>query len=190
MTIKFKEQLKGKRILLRQTKPTLDTARRMFEQVEINRKHLAPWLPWEKFTKKVEDSMKYLFDKEKETNEGKKIEYGIYVEGEYVGNISMFDINQTKKSGEIGYWISKEFAGKGYVTEAVKVLEAYFFRTIKLNRIQIKCDEKNTASKRVAEKAGYVFEGKRRQDSYCEYYKDFRNTLVFSKLKSEFKKQK
>jgi len=29
-----------------------------------------------------------------------------------------------------------------------------------------------------------------REDSYSEYFKDFRNTLVFSKLKSDFKKEK
>jgi RimJ/RimL family protein N-acetyltransferase len=75
------------------------------------------------------------------------------------------------------------------MTEAVKIVEKEFF-TNGLNRIQIKCDERNIASSGVAKKCGYVFEGKFREDSYSEYFKDFRNTLVFSKLKSDFKKEK
>ena len=63
MAIKFKDTLRGKRIVLKRTKPDLSTAKIMFSTIEINRKHLRPWLPWERLTLKREDSMKYLFDK-------------------------------------------------------------------------------------------------------------------------------
>jgi RimJ/RimL family protein N-acetyltransferase len=189
MIEKIKNKLVGKRIVLKITKPDLATANAIFEVICENRKHLRPWLPWEKETKKVEDSMKYLFDKEDMFKAGKKVEYGIYVNNVYAGNIGIFDINNTKKSAEIGYWLSTKFARNGYVSEAVKLLEKEFF-TNGLNRIQIKCDERNLASSGVAQKCGYVLEGKLREDSYSEHFKDFRNTLVFSKLKSEFDKEK
>lgn len=60
---------------------------------------------------------------------------------------------------------------------------------MKLNRIQIKCDEKNEASFGVAKKCDYIYEGKYREESFSEYYNNFRNTLVFSKLKSDYKKK-
>lgn len=190
MIKKFKNKLIGERLVLKRTKPSIPMAETMFKVIEANRQHLRPWLPWEKLTLKTEDSLKYLFDKEEKTKKGEKIEYGIYVNNEYIGNIGIFDINQEKRSAEIGYWLSAKFTGRGYMTEAVKIIEKEFFNHFNLNRIQIKCDERNKASVGVAEKSGYVFEGKLRSDSFSEYFGDFRNTLIFSKLKSDFIKEK
>jgi ribosomal-protein-serine acetyltransferase len=187
MVKKIKNKLIGKRIVLKITKPDIAMANGIFKVINENRKHLRPWFPWEKATKRAEDSLKYLFDKEKQVKAGEKIEYGIYVGNEYIGNIGIFNIDKKKRSAEIGYWLSVKFVRNGYVTEAVKIIEKEFFAN-GLNRIQIKCDERNTASAGVAKKCEYVFEGKFREDSYSEYFKDFRNTLVFSKLRSDFKK--
>jgi ribosomal-protein-serine acetyltransferase len=184
---KFKDTLKGKRIILKRTIPTIDLAKTIFSVVDANRSHLAPWFPWEEFTLKEEDSMKYLLDKEEETEKGKKVEYGIYVNNEYVGNIGVFDISEKNKSVEIGYWLSSNFTRKGYMTEAVKIVEKEFFKHFKVNRIQIKCDDDNEASIGVAKKCNYVFEGKLRKDDYSKRFRKFRNTVIFSKLKSEFK---
>jgi len=186
MAIKFKNQLKGKRLILKRTKPTLRMAKSMFKVIDKNRKHLEPWLSWPKLTLKIEDIFKYLFDKEKETEKGKKVEYGLFINNEYIGNISIFDINEKNKSAEIGYWLSSFHAKKGYMTEAVKILEKEAFEKLKLNRIQIRCDEKNKASSGVAKKCGYNYEGKFREDVFNDHFNGFRNTLVFSKLRSEY----
>jgi RimJ/RimL family protein N-acetyltransferase len=186
MVFKFKNQLKGKRLILKRTKPTLNMAKTIFKVIDKNRKHLDPWFPWPKLTLKVEDSLKYLFDKEEKTKKGKKVEYGIFINKEYIGNISIFDINEEKKSCEIGYWLSSSHIRNGYMTEAVKILEKQVFEKLKLNRIQIKCDERNEASFGVAKKCDYKYEGKLREVSFSEYFNDFRNMLIFSKLKSEY----
>ncbi|MBI4151860.1 GNAT family N-acetyltransferase [Candidatus Woesearchaeota archaeon] len=187
MAQKFKEKLIGERIILRKTKPTIEMARLIFHTIDANREHLRPWLPWEKLTKQVEDTLKYLFDKEKETEKGTKVEYGIYVNAEYLGNIGIFNIDLQNKTAEIGYWLSLKSTGKGYITEAIGLIEKEFFQNRGLNRIQIKCDERNTASVHVAQRCGYVLEGKHREDSYSDHFKDFRTTLIFSKLRSEYR---
>lgn len=130
--------------------------------------------------------MKYLFDKEEKVVQWDKIEYGIYLEDKYLGNIGIFDINMTNKSAEIWYRLDKDFTQKGYMTEAVKILEKEAFENFELNRIQIKCDERNIASAGVAKKCGYMLEWKLRECSFAEYFDDLRNDLYFSKLKSEF----
>ena len=56
--------------------------------------------------------------------------------------------------------------------------------------MQLRCDERNIASRKVAKKCGYTLEGKIREDRYSEYFEDLRNTLVFSKLKSEYSKER
>lgn len=149
---------------------------------------MRPWLKWEKSTLKAEDSLQYLFNEEEKTKKGEKVQYGIYLKNEYIGNIGIFDINKTNKSAEIGYWLSYKFIKNGYMTEALKLIEKELFSSLGLNRIQIKCDEKNIASISVAKKCDYKFEGLLRQDVYSVYFKKFRNTLVFSKLKSDIKK--
>lgn len=190
MPKKFTTKLIGPRLVLKPSKPTIKMATAMFELIDANRKHLRPWFPWEKLTLTIEDSLKYLFDKEGKVKAGEKIEYAIYVDREYIGNISIFNINDKKRSAEIGYWLSAAATRNGYMTEAVKIIEKEFFITHNLNRLAITCDERNIASAGVAKKCAYILEGKFRQDVYSEHFKDFRNTLIFSKLQSEFKKEK
>jgi len=184
--ISFKDQIIGKRLILKRTRPTLKMAELIFNLIDKNRNHLEPWFPWPKFTLRVEDSLKYLFNKEEKIDKGEIIEYGLFIKDEYIGNISMFDISREDSSAEIAYWISSFKTGNGYVTEAIKLLEREAFETIGLNRIQIKCDERNKASLGVAKRCGYKYEGKFRENSFNEYFNDFANTLMFSKLKSEY----
>jgi len=75
------------------------------------------------------------------------------------------------------------------MTEALKILEKEAFEELERNRIQIRCDEKNTASLGVAEKCDYKYEGMRRKDTWIEDQNTFRNTLIYSKLKSEYNKK-
>ncbi|MCK5617643.1 GNAT family N-acetyltransferase [Candidatus Pacearchaeota archaeon] len=185
--MKFKDTLEGERIVLKKSVPTMELATKVFEAVDADREHLQPWFPWVTPTKRVEDSLKYLFSVEDEGKKSKKVEYGIYIDGEYAGNIGFFGIDDKNKSGEIGYWISSRFVRKGYITEAIKTLEREVFENLGLNRIVIKCDERNEASFGVAKKCGYQFEGKLREDSHSEHFGDLRNTMLFSKLKSEYK---
>lgn len=186
MSIIFKDKLNGERISLVRTKPFLIMAQVMFRTIDSERVHLKPWFPWVDLTQKVEDSLIYLINKEIETNNGTKVEYGIYLGEQFMGNISMFDINLDKKSGEIGYWISSKFIRKGYTTEAVKIIESEFFNNLGLNRIQIKCAEINVASSRVAERCDYKFEGLIREERFIKHLDKFVNSKIYSKLKSEW----
>jgi len=185
----LKQILTGERLVLKRNKANLKTAELMFALVNDNRQHLRPWFSWEALILKVEDSLKYLFENETKFKNGKKVEYGIYLNNKYIGNISIFNINQDDKSAEIGYWLSNKFLRQGYMTEALRVVEKELFTNFGLNRIQIRCDEVNKASAGLAHKCSYVFEGVLREDNYSKHFKRFRNTLVFSKLKKELKKR-
>lgn len=154
---KFKSELIGKRIILKRLKPIFAAASTLFKVVDENRQHLNPWFPWVKLETRVEDCFKYLLETDKKLKAGEKADYGIYLEKEYIGNIGIFDINKKNKSAEISYWLSKKFARNGYMTEAVGILEKEAFINSGLNRIQIKCDERNIPSAKTAKKCGYLF---------------------------------
>ena len=61
---------------------------------------------------------------------------------------------------ELSYILYDESSrNKGYVTEAVSLLVKHLFSTKTINRIQILVLSPNLASKQVAEKCGFKFEG-------------------------------
>ena len=81
------------------------------------------------------------------------------------------------RGGHIGYWIDQRYANRGYTTRAVKALTHYGFSELNLHRIEINLRPENGASKRVAEKAGYLFEGLRPR--YLHIDGDWRDHLTF-----------
>jgi ribosomal-protein-serine acetyltransferase len=187
----FKEELYGKRLTLRRTRPTPEMAELIFQVVDANREHLRPFCPWEKNDDCAESCLNYLKEKEIKTEAGERIEYGIFINefDAYVGNIQVFDISEANRSGEFGYWLSKEATGHGYMKEAVLMLEKECFNGLNLHRIQICCDKLNIASKKVIESCNYTFEGALRESMYDAYRDAMRTTLVFAKLRWEYEKQ-
>jgi [ribosomal protein S5]-alanine N-acetyltransferase len=80
--------------------------------------------------------------------------------GQMVGHIEFFP--------PVGYWDAFELsyqlyddahAGRGYTTEAVQLLVDYLFGSKKKHRIQLVIVPDNAASKRIAEKCGFTYEG-------------------------------
>ena len=65
------------------------------------------------------------------------------------------------RGAHIGYWIDRDYANKGYTTQAVQMLTQYAFEELALHRVEINLRPENAASRRVAEKAGYILEGER-----------------------------
>ena len=188
MKTEYVNELSGERLQLRRNTSNQKLAEVMFATVDINREHLRKWFDWTDGTKSVQDSVNYLESVDKEFKEGTKVDYGVYVENNYLGNIGLFDIDTKHKSAEIGYWLAKEATGKGYMTEAMATLEKYFFEEIGLNRIELFCDVDNDSSRRVAEKSGYQLEGRMREYKYNPTMKEMRDMFAFAKLKSDYEK--
>ncbi|MCD6446547.1 MAG: GNAT family N-acetyltransferase [Candidatus Marinimicrobia bacterium] len=184
----FKEELFGERLVLKQTRPTQEMAELIFQAVDANREHLRPFSPWEKNDNSVESCMNYLKTKEAKTEAGERVEYGIFIKDPdtYIGNIQIFNISRENRCGEFGYWLVKDATGHGYMREAVHILEEECFTSLGLHRIQITCDVLNEASTKVIKACGYTYEGTLREDMVDEYRDTMRNTLMFSKLRSEF----
>jgi len=61
--------------------------------------------------------------------------------------------------GEIGYWVSKNYRGRGLATAAVKALSHYGFEDLGLRRLEATAFPHNAASHRVLERAGFTREG-------------------------------
>ncbi len=79
--------------------------------------------------------------------------------GELAGCVSIMDIDSMSNSGELGYWIGKDFWGKGYCTEAAGAIMEYGFENMRLNRIAARHFARNPASGKVMQKLGMKQEG-------------------------------
>ena len=86
---------------------------------------------------------------------------------------------------EIGFTIVPEERGKGYCSEAVKIIVDYLFLSNSLNRIQAVADIRNIPSQRVLEKAGFMKEGLLRKTAFIRG--NWRDLFVYSILREEWK---
>jgi [ribosomal protein S5]-alanine N-acetyltransferase len=71
--------------------------------------------------------------------------------------------------GEIGYWAHPDARGRGVVGEAVGLVVAHAFTPLDAgglgrHRLQIGASRDNTASRHVAERAGFTLVGRFHQD--------------------------
>jgi len=65
-----------------------------------------------------------------------------------------------RQTAELGYWLSQEFWGRGIMTEAVAAFTDFCVENFQLRRIYAEPFANNPASARVLEKAGFVLEGR------------------------------
>lgn len=76
----------------------------------------------------------------------------------FVGSCSLIRIDWNVRRFEISYWIRESASGQGLMAEAVKGITELAFKDLSANRVQIRCDATNTASRKVAERCGYHLE--------------------------------
>ena len=93
---------------------------------------------------------------------GAGITFVVTLDSEVVGQLSISDISGgALRSASIGYWISKEVAGKGVIPVAVALAIDYAFTELRLHRIEICIRPENEASLRVVQKLHMRYEGRR-----------------------------
>ncbi|MHB1969188.1 MAG: GNAT family N-acetyltransferase [Acidimicrobiales bacterium] len=98
--------------------------------------------------------------RERERQIGTGFGFGIFVEGRFVGEISLSSIQRGPlQSAFVGYWIDEAHAGRGLMPESVVVVLQFAFESLRLHRIEINIIPRNAASRRVVEKLGLRFEG-------------------------------
>ena len=116
----------------------------------------------------IEDSREFLSYVLEQYQKGEVAPWGVVYKGKLVGTCGFLDWYLHSSWAEIGYALSSKYWRRGLMTEAVRAVISFGFRTMKLNRIQGRCEVENTASIRVMEKAGMKLEGVLREHEYGE----------------------
>ncbi len=192
MNLKPREKIEGLRIILQKPTVSFVFAEQMFSAIDNNREHILPWLDWAlpTVTKSAEDDFVFAYLADKDWEIGKRFEYSIYETetGKFIGGLGVIKISKDIDGiFEIGYWLCEDACGKGYMQEAVRLIEKELF-DLGAERIIIRNDVENIKSRMVAINSGYQFEGCQRHGKYSVALQKFVDINVFSKIRSDFVK--
>ena len=106
----------------------------------------------------LEDAKKF-YEKTQENydDENKGGVYVLDLNGEFIGVLGLHDVVIGCRL-ELGYWCGRPFWGKGYMSEALKAVSEHLLEN-DFARVHLMTFPWNDASSRVAEKAGFEYEG-------------------------------
>ncbi|MGB7529455.1 GNAT family N-acetyltransferase [Sphingobacterium cellulitidis] len=158
---------------------------RMFNIIDTQREYLGEWLPFVQFTNKIEDSKGFVEMAMNNRKIKKDYVYKICLEDRMIGLIGTKEIDLINKNTELGYWLSRDFQNQGIMTKSVQALIEELYEELKLERIQICCAVGNEKSINIPKRLGFKLEGTKRNGEWIGNLQ-FRDLLVFSKLKSDF----
>lgn len=82
----------------------------------------------------------------------------------HVGDLALTDVDKDNRSAAFRIALNgPEFYGKGYGTEATKLVLEYAFGVVGLHRVSLEVFDYNPRARRAYEKAGFVREGLQRE---------------------------
>ncbi len=162
----------------------LRDARVLFALVEANRDRLRRWLPWPDATHHPDDIRSFIKRVRSQARARTGLSYGLWWREHLVGVASFTWIDRSNGNAAIGYWLAQEAEGHGLMTAAVRALLRHGFRTLQLNRIEIRAGVRNHRSRAIPRRLGFRHEGTLRQvERLGDHFVDH---AVYSLLASEW----
>lgn len=76
-----------------------------------------------------------------------------------LGQISLRRIDLAEGDGEISYWVLPSARGRRVASRALEAMTRWAFAELGLHRIEVRHSTRNEPSCKVAERAGYAYEG-------------------------------
>jgi RimJ/RimL family protein N-acetyltransferase len=133
----------------------------LWEAVDESREHLSRWMPWVHEYGSPADAEAFARRAQAKWLVREDLVVGIFERDgpRLLGGSGLHRIDWSLRSFEIGYWIRATAESRGYVSEAVQLLTSLAFEQLEAHRVEIRIDPRNTRSRAVAERTGFVLEG-------------------------------
>jgi ribosomal-protein-alanine N-acetyltransferase len=110
---------------------------------------------------------------------GTALPFAVELDGVLVGQLTVSSIAYGSLcSASVGYWVSRDVAGRGVIPTAVAMATDYCFAVLGLHRIEVNIRPENERSLRVVEKLGFRDEGLRRR--YLHIQGEWRDHRTFA----------
>ena len=95
-----------------------------------------------------------------------------------VGSVRIWVTDAEHRRGEVGFVFHRDVWGRGYATEAARLLLGFGRDELRLRRVVATCHPDNIGSARVLEKAGMRFEGRMRD--HLRLRGEWRDSLLYA----------
>jgi RimJ/RimL family protein N-acetyltransferase len=156
--------LRGAHVLVRPYQQ--GDAKDLFTAICESCDHLRPWLPFAGAHQTVEESQDWIAHQQAAWRLRSNLSVGIWTvtEQSFVGGAGLEPVNWEIGYFQVGYWVRVSATGKGFVTEAVRLLADYALAQLCAHRVEIRCSDHNLRSAAVAQRAGFTFEGALQND--------------------------
>jgi RimJ/RimL family protein N-acetyltransferase len=181
------ERLEGGRVVVR---PYVDAdAPALYGAIRESIEHLRPWMAWAEQYRSVDDALAYIRQSAMTVQLGTDFPLGIFAraDGQFLGGTGLHVSEPRLPSFEIGYWIRQSAEGRGYVSEAVRLLTGYAFESMGAARVVIQCNAGNERSKHVAERLGFTYEGRLR-NAERDTTDRLADRLIFAMIPAEYER--
>lgn len=176
--------LTGPRVTVRPYKD--DDAPALYDAIIASREHLRPWFSWVGIYHDSTDALAYIRQSQSQALLRQDFPLGIFdTDGFVLGASGLHVRDWAVPAFEIGYWIRKEAEGRGIVSETVRLVTACAFEEMGAQRVMIRCNARNERSRRVAERAGFVYEGRFRNGER-DTAGQLADTLYFSMIPEDY----
>ena len=104
-------------------------------------------------------------------------------DGMLAGGSGLRLLSEVNRSANLGYWLRSDRTGRGWATRATRLLARHGLTEAGLERVEIMMSVENEPSRRVAERAGAVFEGTLRRRLLL--HDRFHDAHLFSLVRSD-----
>jgi RimJ/RimL family protein N-acetyltransferase len=104
--------------------------------------------------------------------------------GQLIGDCAAMPDADDPRQCEVGFTIAAGYQGRGYATEAVRLLLDYLFTVRGKHRITAYCDSRNTASIALLERLAMRREGHLRESTWAKG--EWTDDLVYALLRDEW----
>jgi RimJ/RimL family protein N-acetyltransferase len=175
-------ELRGPRVVVRRFRPQ-DVARfaayRSHAEVARYQNWEAPYPPDE-----GERFVRHMMTRHPDTH-GEWFQFAVALraDGQLIGDCAARPSADDPSQCEIGFTIAPGYQGRGYATEAARLLVSYLFARGK-HRITASCDARNAASAAVLERLGMRREGHLRQSTWAKG--EWTDDLLYAVLRDEW----
>ena len=127
-----------------------------------------------------EDAMEFIYKNREVEGESFAIDFYIIYENNVAGVIGLSDIDYDNSRSHVGYWIGKDYRGKGIATEALKAVIYFAARTLRLHSLYTSALIDNIGSIIVLTRNGFSIDGISKD---CFMYDNrFYSAFMFSQL--------
>jgi RimJ/RimL family protein N-acetyltransferase len=178
------EHMETERLMMRPPRPGDGAAINAAVRESID--EVARWMPWANPTPEPDATERWCREAASKFISREGIHYVIRLKGagDIVGVCGMHRFDWSVPMVEIGYWLRTSHCGRGYMTEAAGRLEKMAFDELGASRVEIRTDDRNGRSARVAERLGFELYGVLRCDAR-DTAKELRDTRIYSKVRSD-----